>query len=473
MTTKLPPTNKKIKVKQIVTEGPRFFAPIKHSRNSPPSLTGWADDSKSSFAMVHSIDEKRLPTEKDLDASQKPLTQSPSNGKNIVALLTSTKVYEKSNLTPHPPKPIIPTLLTRQAKLGYDFQTKLDPSYEKGHEMRPRRPVSNAQTSRDLLVPSYPKLLMENMQREETILSVKRFKGRTPDLTASVPIQKKVIKEVTILPLPKESRSKVVVHRQVFSHREMERDGLRSRDSSACSSPRPYTSLYKKRRVPAGCFKAMDAGNSFSRKTYMGISRVTAGVGRASLGESVLESYIHHDEGKNLANKSQQGNGLQTALTSRRESRVEERQRIMTAAVIAKRGGSIATAIVNNYNSRINAGGGLNLEAINSSEAGVVAERQLKSMIQMPANIGRIQNFVTVESPHSVQMNLLEKLKVKIKNNLNNNSSQQQYRPKSFLKTFKPKAKEMVSVNANGDLIIQPLRSEHNNTSLLIGEKLF
>jgi len=253
----------------------------------------------------------------------------------------------------------------------------------------------------------------------------------------------------------------------------MERDGLKSRDSSACSSPRPYTSFYKKRRVPTGCFKAMDAGSSFSRKTYMGISRVTAGVGRASLGESVLESYIHHDEGKNLVNKSQQGNGLQTILTSRRESRVEERQRVMTAAVVAKRGGSIATAIANNYNSRNNAGGGLNLEAINSGEACVVAERQLKSMIQMPANIGRIQNFAaTIESPHSVQLNLLEKLKVKIKNNLNNNNSQQQYRPKSFLKTFKPKAKEMVSVNANGDLIIQPLRNEHNNTSLLIGEKL-
>ena len=458
MTTKKAST-KQIKIKQIATDGPRFFAPIKHSRNSPPSLTGWADDSKSSFAMAHSIEEKRVPTEKDLETALKPV---PTNEKNIVAILTGSKVYEKAEVIPYAPKRVVPALLTKQAKLGYDFQTKLDPaSYDSGHEvMRPRRPASNAQTSRDLLVPSYPKLLMENVQREETILSVKRFKGRVQELTASVPVQTKVIKEVSILPLSKENnRSKATPIKQIYSHREVEKDSFRSRDSSACSSPRPFTSLLKKKRVPTGCFKAMDLGskNSFSRKTYMGISRLTAG--RGSLGESVLGN-INGDsltEDKNLVNKS--GNNFQTAvLTSRRESKMEERQRTMTAAVIAKRG-----SIASNYNTRNSSG--IYLDPIGSE-----VDKQLKSMIQMPANIGKIQSF-TSESPNAVKINLLEKLKMKLKNQ--EKKDQQQYRPKGFLKSFKPKAKDFVTVNTNGDLIIQPLRNEYNNTSLLIGERIY
>jgi len=453
MTTKLA-TNKQIKVKQIMTDGPRFFAPIKHSRNSPPSLTGWADDSKSSFAMAHSIEEKRVPTEKDLESSLKPV---PTNEKNIVAILTGTKVYEKAEVIPYVPKRVIPALLAKQAKLGYDFQTKLDPaSYDSGHEvMRPRRPASNAQTSRDLLVPSYPKLLMENVQREETILSVKRFKGRVQELTASVQVQTKVMKEMSVLPLSKENRSKVTPIKQIYSHREVEKDSFRSRESSACSSPRPFTSLLKKKRVPTGCFKALDAGskNSFSRKTYMGISRLTAG--RGSVGESILGN-INADSYTEDKNKS--GNNFQTAvLTSRRESKMEERQRTMTAAVIAKRG-----SLASNYNTKNHSG--MYLDPIGSE-----VDKQLKSMIHMPANIGKIQNF-TAESPHAVQTNLLEKLKIKLKTH---EKKDQQYRPKGFLKSFKPKAKDFVTVNANGDLIIQPLRNEHNNTSLLIGEKFY
>jgi len=424
---------------------PFHFSQPKNSRQTPTSLTGWAEEEKSSLLLPYPQNESRLILKREKQPPNKRTIKTSSSSTNLQQAYTTTKTSTRPDQSPKHTQ--TGGWLTKRAKQYIEVLNKIEPKVPitTGNN---QQPLITLQTGNRPLS-SY--LWKVNKKQEEFPAEIKikeNFKEKSKEKSISFIRLKSHMLELNHPSFPQNStsndQSPISVGRDDSkSPSRMPtpfNEIFRIKEDNVIASPYPFTPKIKK-RVPTGCFKALNSTRTnFTRKTYMGISRLTKdNNGSISQRNSQYENGI-----SNLFNNESMV--FPSAPNEDKSNTSLTKTAYIHKLLIAQKDYVTEDKPISNTNL-------LSRRASFLNDKGYQSERK-SSTISMPCYVDNPLSYR--ESPRNSQQNLMEKLKPQTKT--------KKYRPKTFLKSFKPKIKGNVLPN---ELCIRAVHYDNPNTSLI------
>ena len=427
---------------------PTQFSLPKNSRHTPTSLTGWAEEEKSSLLLPYPHNESRLILKREKQPPKRRSIKTSNSSSNLIQVYTTTKASTRPDQSPEHLQNTNGGWLTKRAKQYMEVLNKIEPKVptNTGNSQQPiiLTQAKNRTSSSYLLqiakkqeeLPIEIKL-KENIKEKnkEKSTSFIRLKSQMLEFNHQSP-QISILNDQSPASTGRESSKSPSRIPTPYGDSE----GCRAKEDIVITSPYPFTPKIKK-RVPTGCFNTLSGSKlTFTRKTYMGISRLTNENGSISHRESILgngNSKMFHNDSLITPEAPNEDKSNSSMTRTRYIHKLFLAQK---EPVFDEKGGQV----INSFSRRSSF----------FNDKGYQTERTKRSTIPIPYYVDNVLSCR--ESPKNQQQNILEKMKIQPKT--------KKYRPKAFLKTFKPKVKDKASPS---ELCIRAVHHDYPNTSLI------